>query len=105
MIVTLLLKLSMKKIAKYQIIEQLGKGGMGIVYKAFDPLMEREVAIKVLAEQLFEQPELKKDFTVKPARPVNFPTKTLPSFLTWEKSKVSHISLWNTCRVAISNKS
>ncbi len=71
MIETLLLKLSMKKIAKYQIIEQLGKGGMGIVYKAFDPLMEREVAIKVLAEQLFEQPELKKDFTVKPARPVN----------------------------------
>ena len=47
----------MKKIAKYEIIEQLGQGGMGIVYKAFDPLMEREVAIKVLAEQLFDQPE------------------------------------------------
>ena len=42
----------MKKIAKYEIIEQLGKGGIGIVYRAFDPLMEREVAIKVLAEQL-----------------------------------------------------
>lgn len=52
----------MKKIAKYEIIEQLGKGGMGIVYKAFDPLMEREVAIKVLAEQLFDQPEIKERF-------------------------------------------
>jgi len=51
-----------KKIAKYEIIEQLGKGGMGIVYKAFDPLMEREVAIKVLAEQLFDQPEIKERF-------------------------------------------
>ncbi len=35
---------------------------MGIVYKAFDPLMEREVAIKVLAEQLFDQPEIKERF-------------------------------------------
>ena len=52
----------MKKIAKYEIIEQLGKGGMGIVYKAFDPLMEREVAIKVLAEQLFDQPEIRERF-------------------------------------------
>ena len=43
-------------------IEQLGKGGTGIVYKAFDPLMERQVAIKVLAEQLFDQPEIKERF-------------------------------------------
>lgn len=50
------------KIAKYEIIEEIGKGGMGIVYKAFDPLMEREVAIKVLAEQLFDQPEIRERF-------------------------------------------
>ncbi len=42
-----------EKIAKYKILEEFGKSGMSIVYKAFDPLMEREVAIKVLAEQLF----------------------------------------------------
>ncbi len=52
----------MKKIAKYEIIEQLGKGGRGLVYKAFDPLMEREVAIKALAEQLFDQPEIRERF-------------------------------------------
>jgi serine/threonine-protein kinase len=52
----------MKKIGKYRILHVLGKGGMGIVYKAFDPLMEREVAIKVLSEQLFDEPEIKERF-------------------------------------------
>ncbi len=52
----------MKKIGKYQIVEILGEGGMGVVYKAFDPLMEREVAIKVLLEKVFDQPELKERF-------------------------------------------
>ena len=37
----------MKKIGKSKIIEEIGKGGMGIVYKALDPFIDREVAIKV----------------------------------------------------------
>lgn len=41
-----------QKIGKYEIRAQLGTGGMGAVYLAFDPLIEREVALKVLSPDL-----------------------------------------------------
>jgi urea ABC transporter urea binding protein len=41
-----------KSLGKYQVTHILGKGGMGIVLKAHDPVIGRDVAIKVLAEHL-----------------------------------------------------
>ncbi|MGD2295284.1 MAG: protein kinase [Candidatus Aminicenantes bacterium] len=43
-----------EKIGKYEIIEQLGKGAMGVVYKAKDPDIHREVAIKTIRFDLGE---------------------------------------------------
>ncbi len=43
-----------KSLGKYQVTRVLGKGGMGIVLKAHDPSIDREVAIKVLSEHLAE---------------------------------------------------
>ncbi|MBI2840092.1 MAG: serine/threonine protein kinase [Acidobacteria bacterium] len=39
----------MEALGKFQIIEKIGEGGMGRVYKALDPILNRKVAIKVIA--------------------------------------------------------
>ena len=43
------------QLGPYQILGLLGAGGMGQVYKAFDPRMHREIAIKIAAERFSER--------------------------------------------------
>ena len=50
------------KYSRYQIIEEIGKGSMGVVYKAHDPQIDRLIAIKILRKDRVTNQELVRRF-------------------------------------------
>src|SRR5258708_13645178 len=49
-------------VGNYKIVDKIGEGGMGAVYKGIDLMLEREVAIKVLKPELGSQPQVVERF-------------------------------------------
>jgi serine/threonine protein kinase len=49
-------------LSRYRILEQIGAGGMGVVYRAQDERLMRDVAIKVIAQGLLADDEVRRRF-------------------------------------------
>ena len=49
-----------RTLSHYKIVEEIGHGGMGVVYRALDTRLGREVALKVLGPGLCDDPELER---------------------------------------------
>jgi eukaryotic-like serine/threonine-protein kinase len=59
---------NIKRIGKYEVIDLLGRGGMGLVYRAFDRTLNREVAIKTVTEGFTGDQEMLKRFYQEAAK-------------------------------------
>lgn len=64
-----------KQPGRYQILDELGRGGMGIVHRARDTVLDRTVAFKVLPDALKENPQALRNFLreAKSAAQLNHP--------------------------------
>lgn len=61
-LLVILVAMSAQKFSRYEIREELGVGGMATVYRAYDPMFEREVALKILKKELLEDPMVRERF-------------------------------------------
>src|SRR3990170_539037 len=52
----------MTKLGKFEIRQQLGQGGMGVVYQAWDPTMQRWIALKTITQDKAARAEFIKRF-------------------------------------------
>ena len=50
------------QLGRYRLIEPIGRGGMSAVYRAYDPVIDRDVAVKILQAELARDPACRRRF-------------------------------------------
>jgi Tol biopolymer transport system component/tRNA A-37 threonylcarbamoyl transferase component Bud32 len=78
----------------YRIVEQIGQGGMATVYKAYEPALDRYVAIKVLPQYFVHDPDFSARFDreAKAVARLNHPN-VLPIYSFGQEGGLSYIAM------------
>lgn len=75
------------QISQYRLLEKLGEGGMGVVYKGVDTMLDRVVAVKLVSAERSDNPELLERFKseARVQATLSHPNiATLYAYLVWE---------------------
>lgn len=54
--------MTMERVGRYEILGEIGRGGMAVVHRAHDPRFKRDVAVKILPEQFTHDPTFRARF-------------------------------------------
>ena len=77
-----------QNIGKYRVLERIGRGGMGTVYRAIDETLHRDVAIKVLNAEL-NDPEVAKRFRAEAITVARLSIRASPRSTSSSRATVS----------------
>ena len=87
----------LETLGQYKILDRIGAGGLGDVYRARDTRLGRTVAIRVLAADLAADPERRERLCGRRARPPRSRTPTSRRSTRLAKSRGTSFSSSNSC--------